>query len=134
MPDDSERLADPLDQKAEEIMRSLDEKKFELPEPPSTEELSQRIKQVTGTDLEVRERSKRKTQADTKDTQAYYRATSMGMSVAYGLLAIPTAFIAIAWALREYAKMPEPGYGLVILAGLILGFVVTVRRLNQLNQ
>jgi len=138
MADDQDSKRDGLDEQAKELLDSLDERKFELPEPPSTDALNQRIKDVTGKSLdatvESRKREQRKTESETKDTQAYYRSTSMGLSIAYGLLAIPCVFMAAAWALRKYADLGDPWYGLVILAGVILGFVVTVKRLAESNK
>ncbi|MCE9559015.1 MAG: AtpZ/AtpI family protein [Armatimonadetes bacterium] len=128
-------LAD-IHAKGDELIAGIGTRKFELPEPPSTEIVQERIKAATGKSVqEVREElHPAKEKEAMKDLQSTNRSTTMALQVAYGLLAIPCAFIALGWLLQKYAGMPASANPIVILFGLILGFYVTFRRMNELNK
>ncbi|MBS1704911.1 MAG: hypothetical protein JST40_03490 [Armatimonadetes bacterium] len=126
------------EERLEEIEAHLEENlkaaMGELPDVPTDEEIERRIKEATGgkTIQEAREDFEKATQPK-QESGGIYSGTANGLQLAYMLLAPPIALFLVGKLMDSGRTEPFWSTWLA-LAGVIIGLVAMVWRVNNLNK
>lgn len=120
---------DVLEEKAAALLASAAERKTILPEPPDLQQLSG----IEQRSQEVRERYEAE-RAIPESDQKFYKATGLGLSVAYGFLGIPMMFFLIGLGLQKTILPGANTVQIATLVGVGCGFAYLLAAVTRSNK